>query len=489
MSLAICAIASEVSPLAKTGGLADVASALTRELHDGGHDARLFVPLYAQIDRTGLTLHAVPNLHGFSVALGEHHYRFDAYTARLPGSRALVYLLDCPALFARDSLYTSDADEHRRFIALTRAALESCRHMNWRPDIVHCHDWHAAFAPLLIKTSYADDPALGTARSVLTIHNIGYQGVFAASAASDLGIGVPADRLEPTDFAAGQINSLKHGILYADAITTVSPTYAREILTPEFGMGLESALAARAADLTGILNGVDYSEWDPRWDRHLPIHYGPFTLPRKAALKQRFLSDNGLTTANDRTPLLGIVGRMTGQKGYDLLRGVLPELLASRNVRLAALGSGEAEYEQIFRELADAFPGRALYRHGYDEAMAHWIEAASDIFLMPSRYEPCGLNQMYSLRYGTIPIVRRTGGLADSVTHFDPLTERGDGIVFNDFDSNAIRWALDTALEWYADATLWEKIMRNAMRADFSWAGQAKHYVRLFERLAATKRA
>ncbi|HPF25708.1 MAG TPA: glycogen synthase GlgA [Steroidobacteraceae bacterium] len=489
MTLSICAIASEVAPLAKTGGLADVAGALTRMLHDGGHDVRLFMPLYASIDRQALALHEVEPLRGLELELGAHRYQFDVYTAQLPASRAVVYLIDCPALYARGNLYTNEPDEHRRFLALTRAALECCRRLQWRPDIVHSHDWHAAFAPLYLKTLFAADPHLGAAKSVLTIHNIGYQGVFDAASVDDLGIDGASRYLEPIDLAAGLINSLKHGVLHADAITTVSPTYAREILTPEFGLGLETVLAARGADLTGILNGVDYAEWDPRWDQHLPLHYGAFQLERKAELKARFLAERGLEPAAGRVPLLGIVSRMTSQKGFDLLRDALPELLASVDVRLAVLGSGEPEYEQIFSTLAAQFPGRALYRNGYDEPLAHWIEAASDLFLMPSRYEPCGLNQMYSLRYGTIPIVRRTGGLADSVTHFDPLTGRGNGVVFNDFDGNAIRWALRTALDWYADPALWEKIVRNAMRADFSWEIQARQYERLFQQLAATTSA
>ncbi|MBK6599513.1 MAG: glycogen/starch synthase [Proteobacteria bacterium] len=336
MTLSICAIASEVTPLAKTGGLADVAGALTRILHDGGHDARLFMPLYSQIDQRDLVLHPVAALRAVPVTLGQHRYLFDVYTARLPGSRAVVHLLDCAALYGRDRLYTTDPDEHRRFIALTYAALECCRRLHWRPDIVHCHDWHAAFAPLLLKTVYADDRQLGAAKSVLTIHNIGYQGVFDASHADELGLGTATSWLEPVDLAAGRINSLKTGVLYADAITTVSPTYAREILTPEFGLGLEAQLQGRAGDLTGILNGVDYGEWDPRWDRHLPTHYGAFKLERKGELKAQFLADNGLLAAPGRVPLFGIVSRMTSQKGFDLLRDALPELLATTDVRVAA---------------------------------------------------------------------------------------------------------------------------------------------------------
>jgi starch synthase len=484
MSLAVCALASEVTPLAKTGGLADVASALTRLLHSQGHDVRLFVPFYSQIDRSALEYHPIDFLRGVPVQLGPHGYTFDVYTARLPSSRTYAYLLDCPVLYARPRLYTNDVDEHLRFLAFTRATFEVCRRMRWRPDVIHCHDWHAAFAPLLTKSIYRADPYVGDVPTVLTIHNIGYQGEFGRDAADALALGADAPLLHQDDLAAGRVNALKHGILYADAITTVSPTYAREIRGPEYGMGLEGLLNQRGDAVLGILNGVDYAEWDPRWDKHLPQNFGMFELERKAALKDRFLAKYALEPTSGRVPLFGIVSRMTAQKGFDLLRDTLPELLATRDVRLAVLGSGEPHYEQIFTALAERFPRRVLYRNGYDEPLAHWIEAASDVFLMPSRYEPCGLNQMYSLRYGTIPIVRRTGGLADSVQHFDPLTGRGDGIVFNDFDAPAMRWAMDTAIDWYRDAQSWERIMRNAMRADFSWTRQGAEYVRLFTRLA-----
>jgi starch synthase len=484
MSLAICSLAAEVTPLAKTGGLADVASALTRLLQTQGHDVRLFMPFYSLIDRRTLEIYAVDSLRGVPVELGPHRYSFDVHTARLPSSRSYLYLLECPPLYSRARLYTNDVDEHLRFLAFTRAALECCRRMRWRPDIVHCHDWHAAFAPLLLKSTYAADAHLGSAKSVLTIHNIGYQGEFGPDTADALALGPNAHLLHQDDLRAGRVNALKHGILYADAITTVSPTYSREIRTPAYGMGLEATLNARGDAVLGILNGVDYAEWDPRWDKHLPRNFGMYELERKAELKREFLSRYSLEPAADRTPLFGIVSRMTSQKGFDLLRDTLPELLAERDARLAVLGSGEPQYERVFAELAERFPQRVLYRNGYDEPLAHWIEGASDVFLMPSRYEPCGLNQMYSLRYGTIPIVRNTGGLADSVQHFDPITGRGTGILFNDFDANAMRWALDQAFDWYADPLLWEKLMRNAMRADFSWERQGAEYVRLFERLA-----
>jgi starch synthase len=320
-------------------------------------------------------------------------------------------------------------------------------------------------------------------KSVLTIHNIGYQGEFSAADVGDLDLGPDLYLLHQDDLRAGRVNALKQGILHADAVTTVSPTYAREITTPRYGMGMEQALSARGHAVRGILNGVDYAEWDPRHDRHLPIHFGPQTLAKKAELKRNFLLRENLRPAPGRVPLFGIVSRLAVQKGFDLLMETLPALLQHHDVRLAVLGSGDARYEKFFAGLAERHRGRAWFFGGHDESLAHWIEGASDVFLMPSQYEPCGLNQMYSLRYGTIPIVRRTGGLADSVVHFDPATGEGTGIVFNDFDTGAISWALQTAREWYAQPALWDRLVQNAMRQDFSWATQSAEYLRLFAEL------
>jgi starch synthase len=489
VKLSICAIASEVVPLAKTGGLADVASALSRQLTARGHDVRLFVPFYAQIRRDRIEATRVESLQGLRILTGRHEYRVDVWRTRLPGAPAgagsstHVYLVESDALYARPTLYTGDADEHRRFLVLTRAALECCRRMNFHPRIVHSHDWHAAFAPLWLRSNYRNDPVFAGARSVLTIHNIGYQGDFGAADLADLDLGPDAYLLHQDDFKAGRINALKHGILHADAVTTVSPTYAREITTPRYGMGMEQALAARGHAVRGILNGVDYEEWDPRRDAHLPIHYGPQDLARKAELKRNFLLRQNLRPTQGRVPLFGIVSRLTSQKGFDLLIDTLPRLLQNHDVRLAIVGSGDAKYQEFFTHLAERHRGHAMFFGGYDEALAHWIEAASDVFLMPSLYEPCGLNQMYSLRYGTVPIVRRTGGLADSVTHFDPATGVGTGIVFNDFDTGAMNWALETALQWFADAALWDRIVQNAMRQDFSWEAQTNEYLKLFAEL------
>jgi starch synthase len=483
VKLSICAIASEVVPLAKSGGLADVTSALSRQLTFAGHDVRLFVPFYEQIRRDKLEATRVDTLQGLGVVTGKHEYQVDIWRAKLPGSQTPVYLVESAALYARPALYTTDADEHRRFLVLTRAALECCRRMNFRPHIVHAHDWHAALAPLWLRSNYKHDPVFAGTKSVMTIHNIGYQGEFGAADVADLDLGPDAYLLHQDDLKAGRINALKQGILHANAVTTVSPTYAREIATPRYGMGMESALAARGSDVRGILNGVDYEEWDPRRDRYLPIHFGPGELEKKAELKRNFLLRQNMKPTAGRVPLFGIVNRLTSQKGFDLLTDTLPALLSNHDVRVAAVGTGDAEYESFFARLAAKYRGRMWFFAGYDESLAHWIEGASDLFLMPSLYEPCGLNQMYSLRYGTIPVVRRTGGLADSVQHFDVATGTGTGIVFNDFDSGAMTWALDTAMQWYADEKLWSRIVQNAMRMDFSWETQASEYLKLFAEL------
>jgi len=482
MSLRICLIASEAVPLAKTGGLADVSAALTKYLHRAGHDARLIMPFYSGIDRSKLEMHPVDFLRDVPVELGTHRYRFSAYTARLPRSEATVYLMECPALYARPGIYSTDADEHLRFLALTRAAFECMQRMSFSPDILHCNDWHAAFGPLYLKAVYDRDALFKRTRSVLTIHNIGYQGVFSAKGAGDVGLGPKTHLLHEDDLRAGRINSLKHGVIYADAITTVSPTYAREICTDAYGMGLQDTLRARGRSVLGILNGVDYDDWDPRRDRHISRHFDPASLEVKRELKRQFVARLKLQ-AGERTPLAGIVTRMTVQKGLDLLFDALPAVLSKRDLAFVALGTGDTHYERFFTQLQQQFPGRVAYHRGYSDELAHWIEAASDLFLMPSLYEPCGLNQMYSLRYGTVPVVRRTGGLADSVELYSPSTRRGTGILFDDFDGTAMAWALDTALDLYAQPDHWRQMMLNGMQKDFSWDRQGAEYVALYERL------
>jgi starch synthase len=484
MTLTVCLLASEAAPFSKTGGLADVSSALTKYLHSTGHDVRLFTPLYSSIDRKRFPMRPVEGLQDIEVLVGPHRYVVSVMTAQLPGSTAAVYLIDCPALYARATLYTPDPDEHLRFLAFTRAAFICCQRMQWSPEILHCNDWHTAFAPLFLKAAYDWDRLFAGTRSVLTIHNIGYQGTFGAWSIEDLSLGPKNYMLHQDDLRAGRINPLRHGIIYADAITTVSPTHAREICTDQYGMGLQDTLRARGGALVGILNGVDYDEWDPRHDRYLPKHFDPDTLEVKAELKRQLLQRLGLKIP-ETTPLAGMVSRLASQKGIDLMFQSVPQVLEWRELGFVALGSGDPQYEKFLADLQQDFPGRVVFRRGYDDELAHWIEAACDMFLMPSLYEPCGLNQMYSLRYGTAPIVRRTGGLADSVENYDPDTGQGTGIVFNDYDTEALEWGINTALDLYAEPEHWTRMVRNGMQRDFSWQRQGGLYVDLYKRLIA----
>jgi len=478
----ICLASSEFAPLAKTGGLADVCAALSAFLHRDGHDVRVLLPLYRRVRDSELTIAPVESLQDISISLGPHTIRYSIDTAQLPNSSLSIYFLRCPELYDREGLYTSGDDEHYRFILLSRAAIEMCQHMGFAPDIFHAHDWHTALIPLYLKTIYAWDRLFANTHSVLTIHNIGYQGIFGADILDDLGLSGSEDLLHQDDLDKGRINFLKTGVLYADLLTTVSPNYAREIQGDEYGMGLQDLLKERRETLIGVLNGVDYGEWDPAHDKLIPHQYSSEQLEGKLKNKFELMNELGLATAYN-PPLIGMVSRLTGQKGIDLIQAVLPELLQSRRFSVAVLGSGEPRYEQFFHSLQQKYRDRVCFYNGYSDKLAHWIEAGSDMFLMPSLFEPCGLNQMYSLRYGTVPIVRETGGLADTVELYDPGTGDGTGIVFRDYNSAGLSWAINAALDLYRDKQAWLRVVKNGMARDFSWDKQGAVYVDLFRRL------
>jgi len=440
------------------------------------------MPAYSSIQRERLEIYPVDSMRALSVTLGSHRYVFSVSTAQLPGSSAFVYLVDCPAAFHRESIYTTDADEHRRFLLLTHAAFLCCQRMEFAPQIMHFNDWHTAAGTLLMRSTYAGDHLFQAARSVLTVHNIGYQGIVRSTLHDEVLPGGAVAMFDAADLAAGRINLLRTGLAYADRITTVSPTYARELRTAEYGMGLEGLLRKRTDAIVGILNGVDYDEWDPRHDRYLTRHFGANQLGVKAEIKEEFVQRVQLTSGT-RTALIGIVSRLATQKGFDLLMECLPLMLQVREFNLVVLGTGEPRYENFFAGLQRRFPLRVHFERRYSDELAHWIEAASDMFLMPSHYEPCGLNQMYSLRYGTVPIVRRTGGLADSVVHFDPASGVGNGIVFNDYNAEAVIWALNTALDLYQNKGAWRRLMQNGMAEDYSWSRQVRGYIEMYHSL------
>jgi starch synthase len=473
----ILCVASELSPHAKTGGLADVAAALPRALRRAGHDVRTFIPRYDRIAAAPLGLESA--LEPFEVRLGDHRYTMHVLgTDREPGT----YFVHCPALYARGEIYTRDDDEHRRFIALIYAALMAAQRMGFAPDVIQCNDWQAALLPLILKCRFGWDALFAHARTLLTIHNLNYQGTFAASALPDTGLGDSAHLFHQDQLREGRINPLLHGILYADGVSTVSPTYAKEIQTPAHGARLDPFLRARRSTVVGILNGVDGDDWTPETDALLPYRYGADDLSGKERNKEALLRDLGLPYVPG-VALFGVVSRLVSQKGLDLLAEVMPERLSRKDIQLIVLGSGEPALEEMFARMQRAYPKQVCFYQGYSNPLAHRIEAGADLFLMPSRYEPCGLNQMYSLRYGTAPIVHRTGGLADTVTPWDARTGRGDGFVFDHHDAAGLRWAVTEALKAYRDPAQWRRIQRNGMSKDFSWDRQAKVYELLFERL------
>ena len=483
--LNICLATSELAPLAKSGGLADVSAALSAYLHSAGHDIRVLMPFHSSINQSGLDIEPVAGLQNLKISMGPWDINYSIDRTTLPANGLPVYLLRCPSLYDRDTLYTDAKDEHLRFILLSRGAIEMCQHMGFAPDIFHCNDWHTGLIPLYLRSVYSWDRLFERTRSVMTIHNIGYQGVFAADILNDLDLGDSEHLLHQDDLNAGQINFLKTGLLFAHLITTVSPSYAREIQGAEYGMGLDRLLRHRSDVLAGILNGVDYAEWDPATDPLIPANYSPDDLGGKVECKRELMRESGLTGGDDQ-PLIGIVTRLVGQKGVDLMERVLPGMLARRNFSLAVLGSGERRYESFFASLQKAVPDRVSFYRGYNEKLAHCIEAGSDMFLMPSLYEPCGLNQMYSLKYGTIPIVRETGGLADSVQQVNPADASGTGVLFRDYDETGLAWAVNRGLDLFRDKALWQSIMLNGMAEDFSWERQGEQYVNLFRRLAAS---
>lgn len=465
-------VASELAPFAKTGGLADVMAALPAYLHRAGHDVRVFLPLYDTVDTTKLSL---VRLFELEVPLGEHRY---AVTVLRAVDAPPTYFLHCPALFARGRLYTSAPDEHRRFLALSFGALLAARELGFRPDVIHGHDWQAALLPMIVKSRFARE--LPGARTLLTIHNLNYQGGFPASAVADTNLDVELFHQEL--LRAGRVNFLLQGILFADGVSTVSPTYANEIQTPEHGAGLDGFLRARSSTVVGILNGVDYQEWSPEVDRHIPHRYGRGQLAGKARNKQALCSALGLPHDPD-VPVLGVVSRLVGQKGFGLFEPAMFDLLRRHRFQLAVLGSGEPVLEDLFARLQRSFPQRVAFYNGFQNQLAHLIEAGADMFVMPSRYEPCGLNQMYSLRYGTVPIVHRTGGLADTVQLWNPRNGTGTGLVFDHHDDAGLRWAIEAALTVYRDPVQWRRLMDNGMAQDFSWDTQGKLYELLYDRL------
>ena len=470
-------ISPELAPFAKTGGLADVVGALPRALRRAGHDCRALVPLYshAKLDRSALEVLDAD----LALAIGERVYRARWLQWR---EDPTITFLDCPALYHRGGIYGKDPDEHHRFLALCEGAFQVCLRTQWAPDVLHSHDWTAALVPLLLRTRYRHHPLFASTRTLLSIHNIGYQGSFGAGMVPDLALHGQEYLLHQDYLRQGRFNWLLHGVLYADGICTVSPTYAQEIQTPEYGVGMDPFLRARRSTVVGILNGVDHGEWSPEHDPHLPFRYSVDDLSGKEKNKEALLREWGLPYVPG-VPLFGVVSRLVGQKGFSLVPDALHPLLVEGRAQLVVLGTGEPRFEALFADMERRYPRQVRFYRGFSNPLAHRIEASADIFLMPSRYEPCGLNQMYSLRYGTVPIVYRTGGLADSVRPWNPHLRRGTGFVFEHHDVAGLRWAVESAAATYSHGATWNHLMRQGMQEDNGWERRVPLYELLYQRL------
>ena len=475
--LAVTMIVSEAVPFAKTGGLADVAGALPMALGRLGHRVTVTLPRYREAAGAG------DRLDRREIVLDGQRYEVTRFETHVD-PQVRVVLVDCPELYDRDGLYGADGRDHPdnavRFAVLARAGLDEAAD-GARPAILHAHDWQAGLAPVYARTERLN-PVLAPMPTVFTIHNLAYQGLFPRETLATIGLN--EDRIGPESLAhRGRVSFLKGGVVFSDVVTTVSPEYAREIVTPEFGRGLDATLAARGSDLVGILNGIDTDSWNPEADPHLPAAFSATDLAGKRAAKRLVLARYGLPNDEEALarPLVGMVTRLVPQKGLDLVEEIaqdLPRLDAS----FLLLGTGVPQYEALWRGLAASHPTRIGARIGFDESLAHLIEGGADLFLMPSRFEPCGLNQMYSLRYGTVPVVRATGGLCDTVEPYDARAGTGTGFRFTECTGRALLETLREALRVFQDRAAWRRLQAAGMREDHSWDVSAREYVKVYRR-------
>jgi len=476
--------ASECVPFSKTGGLGDVVGSVPPAVAHLGHKVTVFLPHYrtTRIDKPRKVISSI-------TVPFDDRYRFCSVLDG--GIRAGVqfYFIDYPPYFDRDGLYgTALGDYHdnaERFALFCRAVLEAAKFLG-APDIFHCHDWQTALIPILLKTVYEEDPAFAKTPSVFTIHNLGYQGIFPPEILPLLMLPWDLFTLSKLEFY-GKVNFLKGAITLSDFVTTVSRKYSQEIQTSEYGFGLEGVLRARGSTLTGIVNGADYAEWNPESDEYIAARYSADDLRGKAECKRDLLQTFGLAQ-DTQSPVVGMVSRFVAQKGFDLIQQVGGRL-AREDMVLLVLGSGEKEYEEMFRKLNKQYPHKIAAKVAYDNALAHKIEAGSDMFLMPSHYEPCGMNQIFSLRYGTVPIVRAVGGLDDTVEPFDPRTMKGTGFKFKEYSGEALLETVRAAIATYRNQNVWQTLMRNGMAQDYSWPASAREYVKVYERARQGKAA
>ncbi|MGQ9669486.1 MAG: glycogen synthase GlgA [Desulfosoma sp.] len=481
MPLKILFCASEATPFAKTGGLADVAASLPEALSAQGCDVRLFLPLYPSVERNTQTIKVVAEWIPIPVGVHTYHVHFWQW---LGPSSYPVYFMEKDEFFHRPHLYVHPLrgdyeDNAERFITFSRSIYALCKHLDWIPDILHLHDWQAACGAAYQHFHWRYDAAFSRVRTLLTIHNLAHQGLFPEAYFGLTGLPSQAYSIEGMEFF-GQCNFLKAGIAYSDRISTVSPRYAREILEPKQGFGLDGLLRRRQDALIGILNGIDTTRWNPSQDPHIPAFFDAENLNGKGVCKEKVLKALGFPEAVRQSPLCVVVSRLVHQKGIDLILDALDDMM-ELSVCLAVLGTGDPHLERLLLQAQSRHSDRVRVVLAFDEALAHRLEAGADIFLMPSRYEPCGLNQMYSMRYGTIPIVAATGGLDDSVEDAVQNPEKGNGFKFYEHTKEAFLGALKAALEAYRDSEKWRRLQQRAMREDFSWDRAARTYIALYE--------
>jgi starch synthase len=478
--LKILFLSPEVVPFAKTGGLGDVAGALPAALKRLGTDVRLALPLY-RIVREG-NFKMSPLVKDLEISLGKEKLAANVLETKTEDG-VPVYLIEREDLYDRPNLYGNARGDYydnlERFTFFSHAALRLTQNLSFRPDVIHCHDWQTGLVPALLKGPYSNTSTLAGTASVFTIHNIGYQGIFPEEKVLLTGLR-KVDFFYPGGLEYwGGMSLLKSGIVFSEAIATVSPKYAEEIQTSEYGMGMEGILKHRRPFLHGILNGVDYRLWDPARDSHIPVKYSPKNMAGKEQCKEALLEEMGLDSSLKNRPLLGMISRLDTQKGLELLVKILDDIL-TLEVGLVVLGSGDQAIQQAIHEATERHPGRIGLFIGFNEPLAHRIMAGVDIFLIPSRYEPCGLTQMYALKYGTVPVVRATGGLDDTIGQYNPKTGDGNGFKFGPYKPAAFIEAIQNAVDLFQDGKAWKKLVANGMRADFSWDRSAKSYLALY---------
>jgi starch synthase len=472
--LKILIFASEVVPFAKVGGLADVVGALPKALQELGQDVRVVMPRYGQVDPERFALTTV--LDALTVNIAGFQEQVSVRLGSI-GNGIPVYMIDAPRFFDRENIY-GYTDDGERFILFCRAALEALRALDWSPDIIHCNDWQTGIVPNWMHTVYHDDPFFANTATVYTIHNLAYQGIFGYRILEVAGVAAGGFLYPQIVELANVVDIMGRGILFADAITTVSGRYAQEILTPEFGEKLDQLLRSRRERLFGILNGIDYQEMNPAADRYIHTCYNSDTLDKRAENK-RALQERAHLPAKPEVPLLAMISRLTDQKGFDLIAQIAQPLLA-QGIQLVVLGIGDTHYHEMFQDLAARYPEQVANFLTFNTELAQAIYAGSDMFLMPSRFEPCGLGQLIAMRYGSVPIVRSVGGLADTVQEYDPRTGEGNGFAFSKYDPWEFFAAIVRALELFRIKDIWRTLQRRGMAADHSWRASALCYIEVY---------